>query len=69
MFNLNKIIINILKGKEYELPKISIDLALWEKCFENVDEGILLYNKLKKENPYQYVFDNKFDLNNLGMLC
>ncbi len=66
IFAFGAAIQNILREQPYELPKISIDLAIREKAYENIDEGIEYYHKLKRESPDKYKFNNQWELNRLG---
>ena len=56
----------ILYNRPYQLPKITIEVAIRNRCFDNIDEGIVLYHKLKKETPLKYNFENESGLNGLG---
>lgn len=57
---------NILKGVNFEIPKKSIYLAIRQKSYENIEEGIKLYNDLKKNNFETYNFADENELNQLG---
>lgn len=46
--------------------KKSINKAIVENTYEDIDAAIIYYNKLKKEQPEAYNFDDKNELNNLG---
>lgn len=66
IFEFGNAIQNILRGESYEMPKVSIDLAIRRKYYNNIDEGIKYYHKLKKESPNKYKFDDEWELNRLG---
>lgn len=66
IFAFGTAIQNILREQPYELPKISIDLAIRKKSYDNIDNGIEYYYRLKKESPDKYKFNNQWELNRLG---
>ena len=68
IFDLSATVQNILYKRSYQLPKISIDLAIGERCFNNIDNGIDYYFKLKNETPQKYDFEDESGLNRLGYL-
>ena len=57
---------NILNGRPFSIPQKSIYLTIREKCYKNINEGIELYRKLKKNDPGTYNFSNEYELNQLG---
>lgn len=57
---------NILNGRPFEFPPISIERFLWQNHYDNIDKAILHYHKLKAEDPKKYKFDWHRELNNLG---
>lgn len=57
---------NILNGSPFSIPLKSIYLAIRQKCYDNIDEGIELYKSLKKNDPNTYNFSNENELNQLG---
>ena len=54
--------------KNYPLTpqKESISLTIRKECYKNIDKGIELYKKLKKDNSAGYNFANESELNRLG---
>jgi len=66
IFDLSFTVQAILYDRPFQLPQISVDLAIRERCFDNIDEGITLYHSLKKEAPQKYNFENESGLNQLG---
>lgn len=66
IFEFGKTIHDILRGRPYKEPKASIDLAIRRKYFDNIDEGMEYYHKLKKESPDKYKFEDEMELNRLG---
>jgi len=66
IFDLSATVQNILYDRPYQLPKITIDIAIRKPCFDNIDEGIALYHNIKKETPLKYDFENESGLNRLG---
>ncbi len=66
LFDFGYAIQDILRNKPYTLPKTSIDLAIREKCFDDLDKGIEYYHHLKKNDPNKYNFGNEHELNRLG---
>ena len=57
---------NILQGKSYTNPKISIDFELRKNNFNDIDAAIQYYHELKRAYPDKYKFDNEWELNRLG---
>ncbi|WP_338764522.1 serine hydrolase [Bernardetia sp. ABR2-2B] len=57
---------NISKGESFEIPKKSIYLTIRQKSYENVEEGIKLYNDLKENDFETYNFSDENELNQLG---
>ena len=66
IFGLSGAIQNILYQLPYELPKISVDLAIRKRSFDDANKGIRHYRKLKKEFPNKYNFESEGELNRLG---
>ncbi|MNS15720.1 Tetratricopeptide repeat protein [compost metagenome] len=53
-------------GKEYEIPKKSIHLAIRKEALNDVEKGIEVYYLLKKNSEKEYSFGNPSELNALG---
>lgn len=66
IFSFGVAIQNILRELPFELPKIPIDMAIREKSYDNVKNGIEYYRQLKKDHPDKYTFNNQWQLNRLG---
>jgi tetratricopeptide (TPR) repeat protein len=49
-----------------ESEKESISLTISKECYKNIDKGIELYKKLKKNNSADYNFTSESELNSLG---
>ena len=47
-------------------PKMNAYYPVRKAIFENLENGILYYNKLKKGNPIDFNFDDENVLNNIG---
>ena len=63
---MNEAIVNIINGKPYKLPTMSIVNILYNAINkEGVDKGISLYHELKKEKADDYEF-GEGELNSLG---
>ncbi|MCS3531266.1 serine hydrolase [Chryseobacterium sp. JUb7] len=58
--------LNQWKNYPIEPQKESIRLTIRKECLKNIDKGIELYKKLKKNTPDGYNFDNENELNELG---
>lgn len=59
---------NILNGKPYEYPQISICWKLWADYYNDMESGLKHYHKLKKESPKKYKFSWERELNTLGYM-
>ncbi|TSE05845.1 serine hydrolase [Aquimarina algiphila] len=46
--------------------KKSIGRAIFQKCLDNVDDGIAYYKQLRKDQLETYNFENEFELNSVG---
>jgi CubicO group peptidase (beta-lactamase class C family) len=59
---------NLNNWKNYpaESKKESIYYTIRKRCHKNIDKGIKLYKKLKKNNIDRYNFSNEDELNKLG---
>jgi len=66
VFKFGNAVQNILQRKSYTMPKVSIDLAIRNKYYDNIDKGIEYYHKLKEESLNKYKFENEWELNRLG---
>ncbi|BAP32370.1 beta-lactamase [Chryseobacterium sp. StRB126] len=66
VWDLGYIIHNIMLGKEYEIPKKSIEQAIRKESLYDVNKGIETYYLLKKSSKNEYSFDNPGELNKLG---
>ncbi|MEL7121230.1 MAG: serine hydrolase domain-containing protein, partial [Bacteroidota bacterium] len=60
------IVQKILSNDSYTLPKVSIDLELRKKHYNDIDAAIQYYHQLKKDHPSKYKFDNEWELNRLA---
>ena len=58
--------LNAWKNYPLKPQKESIALTISKECYRNIDKGIELYKKLKKDNSGNYNFDNESELNMLG---
>ncbi|WAC40741.1 serine hydrolase [Pedobacter sp. SL55] len=58
--------LNQWKNYLVESQKESISLTIRKECEKNIDKGITLYKKLKKNNANDYNFANESELNELG---
>ena len=58
--------LNNWKNYPLESTKESISLTIRKECHKNIDKGIELYKKLKKNNSADYNFSNESELNMLG---
>ena len=58
--------LNNRKNYPLESSKESISLTIRKIAIQNIDSGIELYKKLKKNNPNEYNFSNENELNQLG---
>ena len=66
LHSISKSIINILYGKDYELPKKSIAEAVYKKIKEkDIESAIIFYKKMKEKYSKEYLF-NPSELNRLG---
>jgi tetratricopeptide (TPR) repeat protein len=68
-FKLDKItsaIESIIQNKPYRLPKKSIYLAIRQATYDDVEQGIKLYDNLKKTERSSYDFDNNNALIRIG---
>jgi len=54
------------KNYPLEPQKESISITIRKECYKNIDKGIALYKKLKKENSADYNFSSESELNGLG---
>lgn len=68
---INEIVCSVAslnKWKNYpiELGKESISLTIRKACEKDIDKGIALYKKLKKDHPAEYNFSDESELNILG---
>jgi len=61
-------IANLNNWKNYPLEpqKESISLTIQKECEKDIDKGIKLYKKLKKNKFSEYDFSNENELNNMG---
>lgn len=61
-------IVSLNNWKNYpcEPQKESISLTIRKECYKNIDRGIKLYKKLKKNKNADYNFSNESELNMLG---
>lgn len=57
---------NLMLGKEYEIPKRSIYLAIRKEAHNDVNKAIRTYFLLKEESKEEYSFANPSELNKLG---
>jgi CubicO group peptidase (beta-lactamase class C family) len=57
---------NNWKNYPLEPQKESISLTIRKECKKNIDKGIDLYKKLKKNKSNEYNFSNESELNQLG---
>lgn len=57
---------NNWKGYPVVSQKESVAIAIRKECYKDIDKGIQLYRKLKKENNAEYDFSNENELNELG---
>ncbi|MGE8434318.1 serine hydrolase [Chryseobacterium joostei] len=57
---------NNWKNYPVESQKEPIALTIRKECYKNIDKGIELYKKLKKNNGADYNFSNENELNELG---
>ncbi|MBB6269701.1 CubicO group peptidase (beta-lactamase class C family) [Pedobacter cryoconitis] len=58
--------LNTWKNYPLEPQKESISLTITKECYRDIDKGIELYKKLKKNNSDGYNFSNESELNMLG---
>lgn len=58
--------LNNWKNYPLETQKESIYLTIRKECEKDIDKGIKLYKKLKKDKPNEYDFSNESELNQLG---
>ena len=58
--------LNNWKNYPLEHQKESIYLTIRKECQKNIDSGIALYRRLKKEHQNDYDFSNENELNQLG---
>lgn len=58
--------LNNWKNYPLESTKESISLTIRKECHSNIDKGIELYKKLKKNNNTDYNFSDESELNMLG---
>ena len=58
--------LNQWKNYPLESQKESIYLTIRKECQKDIDKGIALYKKLKKDNQNDYDFSNENELNQLG---
>ncbi len=58
--------LNNWKNYPLETQKESIYLTIRKECERDIDKGIKLYKKLKKDKPNEYDFFNESELNQLG---
>ncbi|WP_371924218.1 serine hydrolase [Flavobacterium sp. HSC-32F16] len=58
--------LNNWKNYPLQAQKESIALTIRKECKKNIDKGIALYYKLKKEKSSDYNFSNENELNELG---
>lgn len=58
--------LNNWKNYPLEPQKESISLTIRKECYKNIDKGIELYKKLKKNNSTDYNFSSENELNSLG---
>ncbi len=58
--------LNKWKNFPLEPKKESIALTIRKECLKNIDKGVELYQKLKKENLNGYNFSDENELNQLG---
>lgn len=68
-FKLDKLtsaIESIVQNKPYGVPKKSIYLAIRQTTYDDVEQGIKLYNNLKKTDRSLYDFDNNNALIRVG---
>ncbi|WDF45139.1 serine hydrolase [Chryseobacterium sp. KACC 21268] len=70
--NLNRVwdlgytIHNLMLGKDYEIPKKSVYLAIRKESLDNINKAIERYYLLKKNSEKEYSFENPNELNKLG---
>lgn len=64
--NVVRAVHHILEEEPYTLPQISIDYELRKHYYDDIDGAINYYQKLKKNKPADYKFDNEWELNRLG---
>ena len=70
--NLNRVwdlgytIHNLMLGKDYEIPKKSVYLAIRKESLYNINKAIERYYLLKKNSEKEYSFENPNELNKLG---
>lgn len=57
---------NILRKQAFDYPKVSIDFELRKKHYNDIEQAIIYYKKLKRDFPAKYKFDNEWELNRLG---
>ena len=58
--------LNTWKNYPLEPQKESVSLTITKECYRDIDRGIELYKKLKKNNREDYNFSNESELNMLG---
>lgn len=58
--------LNNWKNYPLESRKESIGLTISKACYDNIDKGIELYKKLKRDNSADYTFSDESELNSLG---
>lgn len=66
VWDLGHIIHNVMLGKEYEIPKKSIEQAIRKESLYNVNKAIETYYLLKENSKNEYSFENSGELNKLG---
>jgi CubicO group peptidase (beta-lactamase class C family) len=68
-FKLDKItraIESIVQNEHYEMPKKSLYLSIRQTAYDDIEQALTLYSKLKKTNPELYDFDNNNALIRIG---
>ncbi|WP_228425206.1 serine hydrolase domain-containing protein [Chryseobacterium jejuense] len=66
VWDLGHIIHNVMLGKEYEIPKKSIEQAIRKESLYDVNKAIKTYYLLKENSKNEYSFENSGELNKLG---
>ncbi|MCM4155971.1 serine hydrolase [Gramella sp. AN32] len=63
---INEAIRHILKDEGYEIPQKSVYLTIREKTYDDVDEGVAYYKRLKDSSLDTYNFSDQWELARLS---